>query len=518
MRLNAIRGPALAHWDAVPESWRKALPALALTWLALIASFAGDWLAMFDQWWNFSTYNHVLLVIPIIGWLAWQRWPQVSTLDPQPWRWGLAALAGALLLWVLGTFAGFNLVRQAGAVAMLPATGLLLMGPRVFAALLFPFAYMGFLVPFGDELVPSLQTITAKMTIALVQLAAIPAEIDGVFIDTPAGLFEVAEACSGVKFLIAMVALGVLVGNVCFKAWPRRIAFLALCIVVPILANGLRAWGTIFAAQYVGAETAGGIDHLIYGWVFFALVIAAVMAIGWRHFDRDPREPMVDIEALRRAPLLDRLERQAIAAPLALALAAVLVTGGVSWARAAEALEARLPQQIFLPDVPGWKRATYQPLAAWEPRAAGAAHRLLGRYEDASGNQVDVFYAVFAAQGEGREAGGFGQGALTPGSTWAWTSAGPTIGGARSDRLLSGGATERFALTWYRTGPVTSGSNMALKIANIEDRLLLRARPTAILIVSAESRPGRDATAALRAFTRTIGDPGPWMDRIGQGR
>jgi exosortase/archaeosortase family protein len=62
----------------------------------------------------------------------------------------------------------------------------------------------------------------------------------------------VAEACSGVKFLIAMVALGVLVANVCFRSWHRRAAFMALCVAVPILANGVRAWGTIYAAQYVG--------------------------------------------------------------------------------------------------------------------------------------------------------------------------------------------------------------------------------------------------------------------------
>ena len=518
MQLDALAVPALPTWRSISAPWRKALVALGLTWLTLLAAFAGDWLAMFDQWWNSSTYSHILLVIPIIGWLAWQRWPQLAGLEPQPSRWGLLFCAAAILLWVLGTFAGFNLVRQTGAVAMLPATGLLLLGPRTFAALLFPFAYMAFLVPFGDELVPPLQTITAKMTVALVHASGIPAQINGVFIDTPAGLFEVAEACSGVKFLIAMIALGVLVGNLCFKSWPRRIGFLALCIVVPILANGVRAWGTIYVAQFVGAEKAGGIDHLIYGWVFFALVIAAVMAIGWRFFDRDAREPMVALDWVHNSPLLARLERQSFGLVPALALAVVLLAGGLGWARAAESLSADTPRQIFLPQISGWTRVAYQPQAPWEPRALGADHRLIGRYADASGQHVDVFYAQFASQGEGREAGGFGQGAVIPGSSWAWTSDGPAIAGARSDRLLSGGKVERIALTWYRTGRLLTGSNMRLKFANIEDRLVLRARPTAILIVSVEARPGFDSTAALDAFVRAIGNPAPWMDRIGEGR
>jgi exosortase len=102
---------------------------------------------------------------------------------------------------------------------------------------------MLFLVPFGDELIPALQTVTARIVMVLLHLAGIPATLDGVFITVPAGYFKVAEACSGVKFLIAMIAYGVLVCQVCFRSWPRRVAFMALSLVVPILANGVRAWG-----------------------------------------------------------------------------------------------------------------------------------------------------------------------------------------------------------------------------------------------------------------------------------
>ena len=498
--------------------WRRSLIMLGLSWLALILAFASDWLAMFDQWWNSSTYNHILLIPAIVGWLAWLRCGAARQLTPQPWRWGLLALAGAVLLWVLGAFAAFDLLRQAGAVAMLPASALLLLGPRVFAALLFPFAYMAFLVPFGDELVPPLQTITAKLTVALVHASQIPATINGVFIDTPAGLFEVAEACSGVKFLIAMIALGVLVGNVCFVSWKRRAAFFALCLIVPILANGVRAWGTIFAAQYVGVERAGGIDHLIYGWVFFAVVIAAVLGLSWRYFDRGIDDPPVDLERLQAMPLLARTERATIALPLALLGGALLVLGGSAWAHAADSLPALMPRQVFLPDVPGWTRVDYQPQASWQPRATGADHRLLGRYRDTADNEVDVFFALYASQGEGHEAGGFGQGALIPESAWSWTSDGPAMPSARSDRLTSGGKIERLAFTWYHTGAMLTGSNTQLKLANISDRLLLRPRSTAMLILSAEQRPGHDATAGVRRFRSAIGDPGVWMDRIAQPR
>ena len=515
---DAQTAPLALSTTAQGSRWRQSVILLALAWFALILTFLSDWLVMLGQWWNSSTYNHILLVPAIVGWLIWQRRGAVSQFSPAPWRWGLLALAAAVLLWVLGAFAGFDLLRQSGAVAMLPASALLLLGPRVFAALLFPFAYMVFLVPFGDELVPPLQTLTATLTVWLVHASQVPATINGVFIDTPAGLFEVAEACSGVKFLIAMIALGVLVGNVCFISWRRRLAFFALCVVVPILANGVRAWGTIFAAQYVGVERAGGIDHLIYGWVFFALVIAAVLGMSWRFFDRGITDPLVNVERLKTSAWLIRAERSPISFITGSLGAALLVLGGIAWAGAAEALTAPMPRQVFLPQVPGWQRVPYEPQAAWQPRAGGADHRLLGRYLDVAGNKVDVFYALYSAQGEGREAGGFGQGALITDSDWSWTSSGPSAALARSDRLMSGGKIERLALTYYRTGKLLTGSNARLKLANMADRLLLRSRPTAMLILSTEQRPGKSAALSLGAFRRSIGEPGQWMDRIGQAR
>ena len=130
------------------------------------------------------------------------------------------------------------------------------------------------------------------------------------FIDTPAGLFEVAEACSGVKFLIAMVALGTLVANLCFRKLeaPRAVHGRRRWSL-PILANGVRAWGTIYVAQFVGVEFAAGFDHIVYGWVFFAVVMGGLLRRAWRFFDRSPDDALVDPVALQRSPLLSSLAR-----------------------------------------------------------------------------------------------------------------------------------------------------------------------------------------------------------------
>lgn len=502
-----------SHWPRLTR-WQTALTAVSISWLVLILLFGRTWGEMAGQWWSSSTYSHILLIPAILVWLVQIRAPQLALLSPLAWWPGLALLAGALFVWLVGTLADVSIASQSGAVTMLVAAVLTLLGPKVGAALAFPLGYMMFLVPVGDELVPAMQLVTATLTVALIELSAIPASVDGVFIDTPAGLFEVAEACSGVKFLVAMAAFGVLVANVCFRSWSLRVAFLFLALALPILANGVRAWGTILVAQWIGAERATGFDHIVYGWIFFAVVIAAVLAMSWRFFDRAANDPMIDAEAIAASPLLTRLERLTLPTGFAVVLIAGLASAVIAWAAVANRLAAAVPERVQALEVAGWNQVAYRPAAPWSPRASGAERRLLTRYRNAAGAEVDLFFAFYARQGEGSDAGGFGEGALTPDSGWAWLAPGPNLPEANVHRLLGPNRVERLAATTYRTGELASGSNLRLKLATVGNRLGLRSRPTMVLILSAEQRPGHDAVESLRAFRASAGPVGPWMDRI----
>jgi exosortase A len=318
-----------ASIGAVPHTWRAPLLQLTLAWVGLILLTGDDWAEMARQWWNASTYNHILIVPFIMAWLVRLRWPELRKLTPQGWWPPLAWLVAGLLAWSAGTAAGINLVEEIGAVMLLQAAVATILGPRVAAALLFPLGYMLFLVPFGDEIMPPLQEITAHIAVALTHLSGVPATLTGVFIDTPIGRFEVAEACSGVKFLIAMIALGALVAHLCFHSPRRRALFMLTCVVVPVLANGVRAWGTIYVAQSRGVAFAAGFDHIVYGWVFFAIVMAGLLGVAWHFFDRPAHEQGLDAEAIEGSPLLGRLARlrirgwAAVAVILLLSLASV---------------------------------------------------------------------------------------------------------------------------------------------------------------------------------------------------
>lgn len=292
----------------LPESWRSPLAMLMLLWGALFLATAREWGEMFHQWWNIDTYTHILLIPPLLVWLVSIRGGELMQLRPAHWSPGLAVLALALAIWLTGRITAINLLAHIGAVGALQASLLAVLGPRIVLFLFLPISMMVFLVPFGDEIIPVLQSITADIAIFLTRLSGVSAGVEGLYIYTPVGLFVVAEECSGVKFLVAMVTLGVLVAFTAFSSWKRRAVLFAACLTVPILANGIRAWGTIYIAQSQGIAFAEGFDHIFYGWIFFAVVVILVLGAAWPYFERDPEEAGFSREELAQWEWLRMLE------------------------------------------------------------------------------------------------------------------------------------------------------------------------------------------------------------------
>ncbi len=489
------------------STWMRSLQYLGATWAGLLVLFWRDVGDMAVIWWNSSTFNHCLLILPILIWLVVQRKELVAELRPQPWMPALLYGAVGAGGWLLGDAAGLAVARQLGLIMMLQGSLATLLGPNVTRGLLFPLFYMFFLVPIGEEAVPALQTLTAKMCMVLLGWTGIPAHIDGIFITTPAGLFRVAEACSGVKFLIAMVAYGVLVANLCFKSWGRRITFLAACVVVPIIANGLRAFGTIYIAHHQGIEFAADFDHVFYGWIFFGIVIALVMAVGWPFFDKRADDPAFD-PALLRAPVVRTIRAS-------LAIAGILLIAAISfgWSSYVGARSSPVPDRIALPQIDGWEVIPYTPTVNWTPRFVGASHYLSGRYRNTEGQIADLFVVVYDRQREGRELIGFGQGTIDPGGFWSWTAYTQAPLNGRAERIKTQGAA-REVVSFYRVNGTTSGSAARIKLATLQARLLNGDQQAVAIIVSGEQIGDRSPRPAIDAFVKSLGDIDKVADRF----
>jgi exosortase A len=497
--------------DAVGErvaSWKVALTRLGIACALILVLFWRDAADMALIWWNSSTFNHCLLILPIIWWLVDQRKVELAKIEPQAWTLALAWVATGALGWLLGDAAGVALARHAGLVMMLQGAVVTLLGPNVARGLMFPLFYSFFLIPFGEEFVPALQTITAKMCMWLLGLSGIPAHIEGIYISTPTALFRVAEACSGVKFLVAMVALGALVANLCFKSWGRRIAFMAACIVIPILANGLRAFGTIYIAHHGNVDFAASFDHVFYGWIFFGLVIALVIAAGWPFFDKAADDVTVDAAKLQspvRFPMATK-----VAVPALLAVVAV----PVAWSAFVSSAASPVPAQIALPEVAGWQRVDYAPRLAWKPHFAKASHELLGRYRNAAGQEADLYIAVYDRQSEGRELVGYGQGAVGPDSKWSWIAGCDSPTRARCERISADNISHREVVSFYRVGGFTSGAGSAVKLATLKARLLGGNQQAVAVLVSAERIDKAQPRAVIDAFVKSLGPIDKMADRM----
>jgi exosortase A len=477
--------------DAAWTGWRASLAALALASVAILILFRRDAADMAAIWWTSATFNHCLLIGPIIAWLVWQRLPELRRLAPAAWTPGLLAVGAGAFGWLLGEAGGIAFARHLGLVLMLQGAVVACLGKAVARGLAFPLFYALFLVPFGEELVPAMQTLTARMAAGLLALAGVPAHLEGVFITTPTGYFEVAEACSGVRFLIAMAAFGALVANVCFRSWPRRIIFLAASIAIPVLANGMRAWGTIYVAYRTGStDFAVSFDHVVYGGIFFAIVIALILAAGWRFFDRKVGEPWFDPAALQsEAPRGGRL-------PLVAGAVVILALLPVVWSSAVTAGGIRpVPAAIAMPEIAGWERVPASRGRHWQPHFAGADLGRIAHYRDRQGRTVDLAIILFASQSEGRELVGFGQGAAGPDSGWAWTADAAPPPGGRAERIASHGV-EREVVSFYRVGTIVTGSKLRVKLATLKARLLGGPQRAVAILVSSDSRPAIDAFVA----------------------
>lgn len=496
----------------VDRRWRTSLMYVAGGWAALLLLFHRDVADLAGIYWNSTTFGHCLFVPPVIGWLVWQRRHEVASLRPVAWWPGLLLVGAGAGGSFLGDVAGVALARHLGLIMMAQGIVVAILGPNVARALLFPLAYLIFLVPFGEEMEGPLQSVTVAMTMPLLHLFGVPASVDGVLITIPNGYFEVAEACSGAKFVIAMIAYAALVANVCFVAWTRRILFFAMAMVVPVIANGLRAFGTIYAAHLTSVEAATGFDHIVYGWLFFGAVMVAVLAVGWRWFDRDPDAAWLDPAHLRVTPrwIADR----STALGVAIGVAVLAYAAGVAVVARADTL----PPVMRLPDVAGWTRMELSDRAPWSPYYPTADHFLIGRYRDGGGRTVDLAVAVYGGQREGHELIAFGQGVVRENDSWVRIDDEAPISGGRTERITAPGPVEREVATWYRVGDTMTASERRVKIETLKAKLLGGPQRAVALHLSAERDAGQDARGAIGAFLNAAGPPKHLADTIVSGR
>ena len=262
--------------------------ALAVALLAPILLFYGTAMSMVGIWNSSETFAHGYVILPISLGLIWRERAWFARLPARPWWPGLVLMAGAGAAWLAGRMGDVGVVMQYAFVAMMPLAALTLLGPQLAAKFTFPLLFLLFAVPFGEVFVGPLIEYTADFTVWAVQATGIPVLRNGTRFELPTGSWSVVEACSGIRYLISSITLGSLYAYLTYRSPLRRTVFIGMAIVVPIVANWLRAYGIVMIGHTSGMELATGVDHLVYGWLFFGIIMFIMFWVGsyWREDDK----------------------------------------------------------------------------------------------------------------------------------------------------------------------------------------------------------------------------------------
>ena len=502
--------------SAIPASlpfaspWRRALPALLLLWAVLLLLYRDTAVAMVQVWSRSDTFAHAFLVPPISLWLAWRRRETLALLRPSPQPWMLLMIVAAGVLWLLGELVAVNAATQLALVAMIVLAVPAVLGLTVARELMFPLGFLFFAVPIGEFMTPTMISWTADATIMALRWTGIPVYREGMQFVIPSGSWSVVEACSGVRYLIASFMVGTLFAYLNYRSTKRRLIFVGVSILVPIVANWMRAYMIVMLGHLSGNKLAVGVDHLIYGWVFFGVVILIMFLIGARWSEPD------EVVGASRVSGPAAQERGSVAwtgtvlAAVVVALLPQLAHWGLQRAEANAA-----PPQFALPQRLGDWHAQEGALAPWQPTVINPRVEAQKTYGH-DGRTVGVYIAYFRGQGQDSKLVS-SQNVLVESQDRHWNQVAsglhrlPVDGSEvalRTAELLgtpAPGAARRPELVVWRTYWVDGGfvtGDAAAKLRGALGRLRGRGDDGAWVVLFADAGSPDESNAALTAFAQ----------------
>lgn len=520
----AVR-PAAVSPAPLPIDRVGPLVALGLSLAWLLYWYRGTVASLVDIWSRSDTYTHGFLIAPISLWLVWRMRERLAGVPLRPSAVGVLAGLAAGLAWLLGELGSVDSVSQFALVGMVISLVWALLGSAMVRALAFPLGFLFLAVPFGEFLFPTMMDWTANFVIGALRFSGVPVYAEGHNLVIPSGHWSVVEGCSGVRYLIASVVVGCLYAYLSYRSLSRRVIFIGVSIIVPIIANWLRAYGTVLLGHLSNNRLAAGVDHLVYGWVFFGMVMTALFWIGARWREDEAPLPAVAGSAASTASAVAVGGEGGRATPglslrgvlwLTVGLAAVLM-----WKPAYHWLDAQGghgPVMLAPPSATvGWSPLPAAQMPEWNPRYSGMRAVLREGWARAGAageaRPVWVYIGYYRDQEPGQELIN-SENRIARSKDPVWRTAGigdrdivlgDTPVAARSTELFHG---EQRLLIWHwywLAGRWTTNDYLA-KLYLVLARLSGRGDDSAVVMAYAPFARGERAEAEgrLETFTREM--------------
>jgi len=266
--------------NAIRINWLYAVSGLTLVLLVYASIIQG----MVIDWYNDDNYSHGFLVPFISGWFVWTNREKIGLAEVRPALLGLPLIACALCLLVLAWFGSEYFTMRSSMIVLLSGGILFIYGVEVFRQLRLPLGYLFFMVPVPyiiyDSVAFSLKMFVSWLSVNVLQSVGLLVMREGNIIQFPNITLEVADACSGLRSLVSLLALSVALSFISQKKTWKRWVLAISAVPVAVLTNALRVIVTGILSKYYGQAAAEGFFHEFAGMMVFGVALAMLGAVA----------------------------------------------------------------------------------------------------------------------------------------------------------------------------------------------------------------------------------------------
>jgi len=254
--------------------------ALGVAALALYLPVLRD---LVSVWLRVTYYSYGFLVPLFSAYLAREAWNASDDAPPRPAPAGLLVTAAGLTTLALGIAADSLSLRALSLPGVLLGLVLLTLGPAHARRLAFPIGFLVFMAPLPEGALPALSLPLQRLAALVAEhaLGALGVAVtrDDLYLRLPSVTLHVTEACNGLRFLLAMLVIGVAFAATTERRPLRRAGIVLAAVAVAVLANLARVTGTGVMAELWGASAAMGLPHAVWGKTVYALALVPFVGL-----------------------------------------------------------------------------------------------------------------------------------------------------------------------------------------------------------------------------------------------
>ena len=484
--------------------WGAALAVVVLIGIAYAESLA----YLVTQWMEDDNFSHGFFVPVITVALIWFRCEQVVAAGMVPSWWGLGPALLGLALYLVGELATIYFLQHLSFWLVIVGLALAVAGPRATREMAFPLGYLLTMIPppqmVQQSLSSSLQLMSSALGVGFLHMIGVTAFREGNVIDLGPIQLQVVEACSGLRYLIPLIALTLLSAYLFQNRLWKRVVLVASAIPLAVLLNGLRIGLIGVLVDRFGKGAAEGFMHAFEGWLLFVLSLAILGVEMWLLGKIGAGSaPGIEQTAARASAVDFGRDAFVVSRPALACIGLLAVTTSMSF-YAAGRDNAPPPRQAFV-EFPMQLAGRQGEPVAMERQYVDVLRfddYLLANYQGLGG-PINVYAAYYRSQEKGRAT--HSPKTCIPGGGWEITSLDEVAvpgrdvaeSGFRANRvMIQKGEQKQVVLYWFKQRHRVVTNEYLVKFFLLVDALTMKRTDGALIRLVAAVQPGESEGAA----------------------